>query len=188
MVAIAVLLNTSSASAARCCSCATASRQGVIDALIDLPFAVSPVVIGLSLFLALRPWRLVRAGSPQASRSSSPCPAWSWPPSSCRCRWWSARSCPSWRRSAPTGAGRGDLGATPGRRSGASPCRRSAGASPTASSSPRPAPSASSARSRSSRATSSARPRRCRSSSSKHSRTSTAGAYAPSVLLALLAL
>ena len=50
----------------------------VLSALIDLPLAVSPVVVGLALLLvyngrgpagSARPWR------PPASRSSSPPPA-----------------------------------------------------------------------------------------------------------------
>ena len=42
----------SSASGCRCCWCATSSpASGLLSALIDLPMAVSPVVIGLALLL-----------------------------------------------------------------------------------------------------------------------------------------
>ena len=52
MVFIAVPLNTSSASFARWCSCARNFRgKALLSAAIDLPFAVSPVVIGLALIL-----------------------------------------------------------------------------------------------------------------------------------------
>ena len=34
--------------------------KGLLNAFVDLPLALSPVVVGLSLFLALRPGRLVR--------------------------------------------------------------------------------------------------------------------------------
>ena len=50
--------------------------KGMINSLIDLPFAVSPVVIGLALFLVYGVGRLHRrpAGGTPASRSSSPTP------------------------------------------------------------------------------------------------------------------
>ena len=71
----------------------------LLDALIDLPFAISPVVIGLSLLLALRPHGLVRAGARRrrASRSSSPSRASCSRRSSSRCR----SSCARWRRCSP---------------------------------------------------------------------------------------
>ena len=77
--------------------------NAVIDAIINLPFAISPVVIGLSLFLlygttagSARPWRK------QGSRSSSRCRGWSSPASSSRCPSWCARRCRCCRRSGPS--------------------------------------------------------------------------------------
>ena len=78
--------------------------RDLLNALIDLPFALSPVVIGLSLLLVygsngLFGPVLTDAGLPA---SSSRCRAWSSRRSSCRCRSWRARSCPCCARSAPT--------------------------------------------------------------------------------------
>ena len=44
-------INTSSASARRSCSCVQDARRKRLDALIDLPFVVSPVIVGLALVL-----------------------------------------------------------------------------------------------------------------------------------------
>ena len=54
----------------------------VLDALIDLPFLVSPVIVGLALTLVYGEQRLVRAlvrrpGDPDHLRA---CRAWCWPP------------------------------------------------------------------------------------------------------------
>ena len=74
----------------------------VLDAIIDLPFAVSPVVIGLALILVWGQDGWLGSGLRSACRSSSPCPAWSWRRSSSRCPSSSARSCRSCGRWAPT--------------------------------------------------------------------------------------
>ena len=76
------------ASSPRWPSCAGGSRAGRCSTrLVDLPFALSPVVIGLSLFLVYGSQRLARRRSSRtsASGSSSRCRAWSWPRSSCAC-------------------------------------------------------------------------------------------------------
>ena len=148
--------------------------KAILNALIDLPFAISPVVIGLALVLLYGPldgwfgeWffengieiiftpvgmaiATMFVSLPVRRPRGRAGPARDRRPTRSRRR----------RRSAPTA----------GRPSGGSRCRRSAGASPTASSSPPPAPWASSARSRSSPAGSPARPRRCRCSSRTSSR------------------
>src|SRR5215211_6922167 len=108
----------------------------LLDAVIDLPFAISPVVIGLALILVYGQagW----LGSWLADRGIQvifSLPGWSWPRCSCPCRTWSgrwprccARSGPS-RRRPPGPWGRRRCG-----RSCGSPCRPSAGGSPTGSS------------------------------------------------------
>ena len=97
-VGIAVPLNTIfGVITARSCSCATTSAARACSTpLIDLPFAVSPVVIGLALFLVYGRATAGSAGrSPTtASRSSSPPRGWCWRRSSSRCRSWCERSCP----------------------------------------------------------------------------------------------
>ena len=96
---------------------------------------------------------------PTASRSSSRCPASSWPRRPCRCPTSSARSCRCCRRSAPSRSRRPAPSAPDRSRcSAASRCPTSGGAWPTASRSPPPACWASSARWPSSRAPSPARP------------------------------
>ena len=80
-----------------------ARANWLIDAVINLPFAISP---GRHRPLALPPLRRPAAGSARASpkpgsRSSSRSPAWSSPASSSRSRSWSARRCRCCRRSAP---------------------------------------------------------------------------------------
>ena len=121
----------------RSCSCAAGSAAGAsLEALIDLPFAVSPVVIGLSLVLLYGRERLVRADADRrrhpdhllAARASC------WRRSSSACRSSCARSRRCCARSA-TSRSRPRRRSAPaaGRRSGASRCRRSAGAWPTAS-------------------------------------------------------
>ncbi len=67
--------------------------KAIINSLIDLPFAVSPVVIGLALFLVYGVGRLHRRA---AERRRHPDHllrprAWSWRRSSSRCRSWCAR-------------------------------------------------------------------------------------------------
>ena len=56
--------------------------KGMLDKLIDLPLAVSPVVVGLALILVYGRDATVGelARRTRASTSSTPCPAWSWPP------------------------------------------------------------------------------------------------------------
>ncbi len=66
--------------------------KALLNGLIDLPFALSPIIVGLSLILT----GASTAGSDRSwkgpgSRSSSRCRAWSSPPSSCPCRSWSGR-------------------------------------------------------------------------------------------------
>ena len=105
MVAIAVPLNT--AFGIGCALLLVRHRwkgNVVIDAIINLPFAISPVVIGLSLYLLYGTdgWfgpTLAEAG---ASRSSSQHRGWSSRASSSRCPSSSARPFPSCRRSAPS--------------------------------------------------------------------------------------
>ena len=79
-----------------------AALAAVLDALIDLPFLVSPVIVGLALTLVYGDPRLVRhAGSPTTgSRSSTPRRDGAGHRSSCRCRSWFAR----WRRCSPRSA------------------------------------------------------------------------------------
>ena len=51
--------------------------KGFVNAFVDLPLALSPVVVGLSLVPALRPRRLVRlASATTVSRSSSRSRRW----------------------------------------------------------------------------------------------------------------
>ena len=52
--------------------------KGIINKLIDLPLAVSPVVVGLVADPRLRPRdaRSAAGSATRASTSSSPCPAW----------------------------------------------------------------------------------------------------------------
>ena len=137
MVAIAVPLNT--VFGVGCALLLVRHKwkgNAVIDAIINLPFAISPIVIGLSLFLLYGTdgWFGPALWPKRASRSSSRCRAWSWPASSSRCPSSCARPCRCCRRSAPSRSRPPRPSApTPGRPSGGSPCRRSAGASPTAS-------------------------------------------------------
>ena len=52
--------------------------KALLNAAIDLPFAISPVVIGLALFLVYAPrnsWFGESAAEQRRSRSSSRCPA-----------------------------------------------------------------------------------------------------------------
>ena len=60
-----------------------------LNALVDLPLAVSPVVVGLSLVLVYsgRTGWLGGAWSRPACRSSMPRPGSSWPPRSSACHW-----------------------------------------------------------------------------------------------------
>ena len=182
------------ASSRRSPSCAAASPVAASSTrLIDLPFALSPVVIGLSLFLVYGDERPVRR------RSSSDLgitvifampgmvlatlfvsPALRRP----RGHPGAARD-----RDGPGGGGlhAGRLAA--GARSGGSRCRRSAGASSTASSSRPPARSASTARSPSCRARSRARPRRSPTHvEERYLAFDLVGAYTASIVLALMAL
>ena len=81
---------------------AAASRgKGLLNALVDLPLALSPVVVGLALFLLYGRERLVRRGCgarrPGALRAAR---RWCWRRSSSRCRSSSARSCRCCARSA----------------------------------------------------------------------------------------
>ena len=92
-------------SSARSCSCAQRFRgKGVLNALIDLPLALSPVVVGLALLLVYGRARLVRpvARRPRHPGRSSRCRAWCWRRSSSRCRSSCARSSPCCARSAPS--------------------------------------------------------------------------------------
>ena len=61
--------------------------KSVLQAVIDLPFAVSPVVVGVALILL---WGSAGGSASSrtisASRSSSGCPASCWPASSSPCR------------------------------------------------------------------------------------------------------
>ena len=84
--------------------------KALLNAVVDLPFAISPVVVGLSLLSPLRAHRLVRRASCSitASRSSSLCREWSWRRSSSRCRSWSARWCRCCTRSATSRSRRRD--------------------------------------------------------------------------------
>ncbi len=133
----------------------------LLDALIDIPLAVSPVIIGLSLILvygqtgwwgnwlaaARHHHHLLRARHHHGVGGGVACPT-----SCARCCRCSRRSGPSRsRRPAHWGPGRSPSSA-------ASRCPTSAGASPTASRSRRPACWASSAPSLSCRAPSPARP------------------------------
>ena len=55
--------------------------RGALQAVVDLPFAVSPIVVGVALIRqGVGGWfgGVGRSGS----RSSSACPGWCWPPSS----------------------------------------------------------------------------------------------------------
>ena len=110
-----------------------ADRRDHQPALRDLPGRDRALAVP-----ALRHRRLVR---PDADRRRDRGPlldrrGWSWPASSSRCRSSSARRCRCCRRSAPSRSRPPRRSApTPGRPSGGSPCRRSAGESPTASSS-----------------------------------------------------
>ena len=91
----------------------------LLDAFVDIPLAVSPVVVGHRPRPRLRQDRMVRrTGWPAtASRSSSPCRASSWPRPRCPCPTWSARCSRSSRRSAPSRSRRPrTLGAGPLRR------------------------------------------------------------------------
>ena len=135
----------------------------LLDALIDLPLAVSPVVVGLALILVYGPQQLV--GGWLADHGIqvifSPARAWCWPRSSCRCRSSCARSCRCSGDRRSSRSRRRHLGAVrladlPPRH----PAGHPLGARATASCSPRPGRSASTARSASCRASSSARPRR----------------------------
>ena len=138
--------------------------KALLEAIIDLPFAISPVVIGLALVLVYGRERLVRrvARRPRHPDHLRGARAWCSRRSSCRCRSSCARSTPVLRE---IGDEQEQAAATLGALAladvlRASRCRRSAGASPTASCSRRRARSASSARSASCRARSPARPRR----------------------------
>ena len=68
--------------------------KNLLTTLIDLPFAVSPVVSGLVFVLLFGRQGFLRAVAVRAttSRSSSPCPASCWPRSSCRSRLSRAKS------------------------------------------------------------------------------------------------
>ena len=70
----------------------------LLDALIDLPFAVSPIVVGLSLILVYGAGWL--GSTCRLPGASSRCPAWCWRRSSCACRSSCARSRPCCARSA----------------------------------------------------------------------------------------
>ena len=77
--------------------------NAVVDGIINLPFAVSPIVVGLSLFLLYgNTAGSVRRWPNGASRCSSRRRAWSSPASSSRCPSWSGRRCRCCRRSAPS--------------------------------------------------------------------------------------
>ena len=70
----------------------------LLDALIDLPFAVSPVIVGLALILVWGRdgWFGSTVGDLLDAR------AWCWRRSSSRCRSWCARCCPCCGRRAST--------------------------------------------------------------------------------------
>ena len=173
--------------------CALALARGrfkgkwFLNAIIDLPFAISPVVVGLSLILVYGrggwlgdlPFQVIFSVPASCSpRSSSRCRSWS--ARSRRCCWRSAtsRSRPP-RRSARRA----------GRPSGASRSRRSGGAWPTASCSPSPAASASSVRSRSFPGRSPGETETLTLLVEKRFQNfDLAGAYAASALLAIIAL
>ncbi len=67
--------------------------RGVLQAIVDLPFAVSPIIVGVALILL---WgsaaRLALSRTTSESRSSSACPASSSSASSSPCRSWCVRS------------------------------------------------------------------------------------------------
>ena len=166
--------------------------NAVIDAIINLPFAISPVVIGLSLFLLYGDDGLVRPGA-RRSRDQDPLlDAGDDPRQHLRL---------AALRGARDGAGaagdrhRAGAGRLDPRRQRLAdlladhPAGDPLGSRLRRSSSPPPACSASSAPSRSSPARSRARPRRCRSSSTSSSRTSTCrGPTGPRSCSPLLAL
>ncbi len=66
--------------------------KALLNALIDLPFALSPIIIGLSLILV---WGKYGWFGPTLEASGIQfifrCRAWSWQPSSCVSRSWSGR-------------------------------------------------------------------------------------------------
>ena len=76
--------------------------RALLNAFVDLPLALSPVVVGLALFLLYGRERLVRqlARRPRRSRCSSRCRRWSSRRSSSRSRSSRARSCRRCARSA----------------------------------------------------------------------------------------
>ena len=107
-------------------------RRGLLNAIVDLPLALSPVVVGLSLVL-LYGRAAGSAASRTRSRSSSRCRRWSSRRCSSRCRSSCARSCRCCARSAPIRSRPPRRSARRRSRSSAgSRCRRSAGRSPTA--------------------------------------------------------
>ena len=180
MVAIAVPLNTIFGIACALVLVRHKFRgKAILNALIDMPFAISPVVIGLRARARLRRRRLVRRLVPRAGDPGHLLGPGHGDGDDLRLaavRGARGRAGAARDRRRP-GAGRRDA-----RRQrladllAGDAARRSAGASPTASSSRRLARSASSARSRSSPAGSPARPRRCRCSSRSSSRSSTSRA------------
>ena len=158
----------------------------VLSALIDLPLSVSPVVVGLALVLVYNGrdgWfgpTLEEAGSQVIFATPGMIMATCFVALPLVIR----EVVPVLTRSATTRS-RPPAASAPTRRrpSGGSPCPASSGRSCTASCSAWPAPSVSSARSRSCPATSPARPRPPPSWSSRSTRTSSRTAYATSFLL-----
>src|SRR5205809_3377102 len=61
---------------------------GIFNAVVDLPLALSPVVVGLALYCCTA----AAAGS-EGTMSCSPCPAWRWRRSSSHFRSWCVRWC-----------------------------------------------------------------------------------------------
>ena len=88
IASIAVPLNlVFGVAAAWCISKFEFRGKNLLITLIDLPFAVSPVISGMIfvLLFGAHGW-FGDCCSSTTSRSSSRCRAWCWPPSSSRCR------------------------------------------------------------------------------------------------------
>ena len=105
IVAIAVPLNTVFGIGMRAAARARhVPRHALLDALIDLPFAISPVVVGLALVLVYGTDRLVRrlAGRARHPGDLLGARAWCSRRSSSRCRSSCARPCRCCARSAPS--------------------------------------------------------------------------------------
>jgi len=109
--------------------------KGILQAIIDLPFAVSPVVVGVALIVLWGSAGLLGFVEKDFGfRSFSGCPVSCSPASSPRCHSWCARSnrcCTSWGPIKSRRRQRWVL--VGGRRFGGSHCRRSGGDSRTGS-------------------------------------------------------